>query len=340
MNTIKNYILILTLFLSGISFAQNVEFKRGNFRDNIDGYKEASDAIDKGEEFFEAGLEDIFNVRDPKLKFDKALKQFLIAQKLNPDNGLNNYRVGVCYIHSSTPYKAIEHLEKAYKLAPECDPFLYYYHGNALQLKSDFNAALKSYSKFEENYRKSDNFSKFVSKRKRECEAAKKFKSDPIRCWVDNVSPLNTDADEIAPSITTDGSEIIFSSNRKNGNSPNEVGKYDHDMYISYNNKGTWDAPKPIPGSINSPLNDIVNNLSYDGTKLLMHKENEGQIDIYESVLKGADWGYPEIMPRAICTKKTDDKYASYSHDGYNITFARGNESRSNGTDIMYRNEE
>merc|ERR1711991_192989 len=149
-------------------------------------------------------------------------------------------------------------------------------------------------------------------------------------------SALNTEYDEIAPSITTDGSEIIFSSNRKNGNSPNEVGMYDHDIYTSTFSEGKWDKVKPIRGSVNSKENDVVNNLAFDGTKMLLHKEKDGYEAVFESMLKGADWSYPEVLPRQISTDRTNDMYAAYSHDGWSIFFARGNESRSNGTDIMY----
>ena len=330
------YILFPCFLLAGFVYGQNIEFKRSNFKDDIDAYKEAKDAIDKGEEFFEQGSEAVFQVQDPDEAFKKALEQFQIAQNLNPDNALNNFRIGVCYIYSTSPYEAIPYLEKAHELDPECDDFLYYYHGNALQLKGDFDKALNSYSKFTDAYRKADNFSKFVTMRKRECENAKKYKSDPERCWVDNVKPLNSAQDDIAPSITTDGSEIIFSSNRPNDNSPNEFDEYDHDIYNAFIENGDWSKVKPIRGNINSSKDDVVNNLSYDGTSMLLHKKNDGQEDIFESVLDGAQWSYPEVMPRQISSKKSKEMYASYSHDGYNIFFSRGNESRSNGTDIMY----
>lgn len=333
---LKYISICILLFTANLLIAQNVDFKRSNFKDDIDGFKNAQDAIDKGEELFEVASEAVFNVQDPGLGFAKALQQFKIAQDLNPDNALNNFRIGVCYINSSEPYKSISYLEKANKLDPDCDPFLHYYYGFSLQLKGEFDSAIEAYKKFEDNYRKSDNFSKFVSMRKKECDNAKKYISDPERVWVDNIESLNTEHDEIAPSITTDGSELIFSSNRPNGNKPNEVNQYDHDIFVSYFDDGEWRAPKPLPGDVNSKEDDIVNNLAYDGTSMLLHKNNEGQTDIYESQLKGAKWGYPEIMPRQISSDRANEKYASYNHDGYNIFFARDNENRSNGSNIMY----
>ncbi len=332
----NKYILVIALLLSGLLSAQNVEFKRKNFKDDVDGFKNATDAISKGEVFFTQGSTAIFEVKDPGLFFIKALKQFEIAQNLNPNNALNNYRIGVCYIHSTSPYKAIPYLYKANELNPECDPFLYYYLGLAQQLDSKVDDAATSFKKFENSYKKADNFSKFTALHKRQLDFAKKYKSDPTRCWVDNVKVLNTEYDEIAPTITMDGSELIFSSNRPNGNKPNEVGQYDHDIYVSYNNEGTWQKVKPIPGTVNSSLNDIVNNLSFDGTKLLISKDNDGQSDIYESKLDGAKWSTPEILPYQISSKRTNDMYGAYSPDGYNITFSREINTANRGTDIMY----
>ncbi|MDX1652789.1 MAG: OmpA family protein [Brumimicrobium sp.] len=336
MKLLNKYTLFLLSLASLSAFAQNVDFKRSNFKDDVDGFKKATDAIDQGVVFFEAGSEAIFLVQDPGLNFQKALTLFEIAQKLNPNNALNNFRIGVSYIHSTSPYKAIPYLEKAHSLDPNCDPFLYYYHGNALQLKGEFDQALESYKKFEENYRKADNFNKFVSMRKKECENAKKYISDPERVWVDNIKGINTAFDEIAPSISTDGAEIVFSSNRKNNNKPNEVGAYDYDIYSSYFSDGEWQTVKPIPGSVNSPVDDVVNNLYYDGTKMLLHKDNNGQMDIYESFLVGANWKAPEIMNRNISSERSNDMYASYNHDGWNIYFSRDNDSRTNGTEIVY----
>jgi len=335
MNTRNILILTMLLIFGGLQ-AQNIDFKRSNFRDNVDGFKEAKDAIDKGEEYFTAASEAIFEVRDPGLNFKLALEQFLIAQKLNPDNGLNNFRIGVCHLYSTSPYKGFEFINKAQKLDADCDPFLPYYVGFVLQLEGKFDEAIKAYKDFENGYRKSDNFSRFVSMRKKECENAKKYMAQPERVWVDNVEPINTEYDEIAPSVTTDGGELIFSSNRPNGHKPNEVSEYDHDIFVAYFRDGVWSKPEPAPGKVNSNNDDIVNNLSYDGTKMLLHKDNDGQMDIYESELKGANWSYPEILNRNISSPRANETYASYNHDGYNIYFARDNENRSNGSNIMY----
>ena len=338
MRTMKNvlYTLAFITGFSSLTFAQNVEFKKANFKENVEEFKAVETAIKEADEFFELGSAAIFEVKSPEQNFKKALLRYERAQKLNPNNGLNNFRIGVCHIYSSSPYKAPAFIKKALELDPECDPFIQYYLGYSLQLEEDFDGALSAYKKFEDGYKKADNFSKFVGMRKKECQNAKKAVSDPERVWVDNIEELNSANDEIAPSITTDGSQIIFSSNRPNSNTPNDVNEYDHDIFTAFFNNGIWQKPNPINGSVNTNKDDIVNNLSYDGTRMLLHKDNEGQIDIYESVLTGAKWGPADILPRQISTPQVNEIYASYNHDGYNIFFARDSETRSNGFEIMY----
>ena len=333
----KQHILsIIATFLVTVTFGQNVDFKSANFKENKEGLKKAQDAIKVGEEFFTLGNEAIFQVQNPGLNYKKALEQFEIAQSVNSNNALNNFRIGVCYANSTDPSKSIAYLKKAHELDPACDPFLQYYYGYALQLESKFDDALKAYTAFEEGYKKADNFSKFVTLHKSECKNARGSVQAPIRAWVDNVSSLNTEYNDFAPSISTDGSEIIFTSNRPNGHTPNEVNEYDNDIYAATLSEMKWSSPKQIKGGVNTEADDVSNNLSFDGTKMLMHREIDGQMDIFESQLKGLTWSDPKKLHFQISSTRANEVYASYSNDGWSIFFARDNANRSTGFDIMY----
>ena len=328
------YSILISLY-STIALSQNIEFKASNFKDSKDKLKLATDAIEHGDEFLKIANEAIFQVQNPGLNFQKALSNYLQAQAFNPNNGELNFKIGVCYANSTSPYKCIEFIKHALSLDPACDPFLMYYLGYANQLEEQFDEALKAYETFETTYKKADNFNKFVSQHKDECALAKSEKANPKRVWVDNVSALNSEQDDIAPSITTDGTELIFSSNRPNEHTPNEVGGFDFDIYNTTLNKGKWSQPKHISGQLNSSSDDVANTLSYDGTKLLMHRDMAGQYDIFESKLYGEYWSAPVLAHNAISTNKANEKYAAYSSDGWSIFFSRDNDSRSNGFDIM-----
>ena len=333
----KKYILsAFVAFFSMLAFAQNVEFKAANFKDDKEGLKKAEEAIKKGDEFLALGNEAIFQVQSPGFNYQKALKEYLVAQKFNPNNGHLNFKVGVCYAYSTDPTKCIEFFKKANTLDPACDPFMNYYLGYAYQLEEKFDDATKAYVAFETNYKKADNFTKFVSQRKNECKLAKTAKAAPVRAWVDNVPSLNSEFDEISPSITTDGSELILTSNRPNGHATNEVGGYDKDIYTASLSDGKWSTPKAIAGPINSDGDDVSNSMNYDGTKLLLHRLVNGQYDIFESKLSGLNWSNPAPAHFAISSSKANEQYGTYSDDGWSIYFMRDNDSRANGFDIMY----
>lgn len=318
------------------SFGQNVEFKAANFKDDKEGLKTAVDHIKIGDEAFELGNEAVFVVKDPSTHYNKALNHYLKAQDFNPENGSLNYKIGVCYINSSYSFKGIEFIQKAVKLDPGCDNFIKYYNAVSLQLQGKFSAAIKEFEAFEADYRKADNFSKFVSQHKKECRAANGATKSPIRAWVDNVSELNTEFNDFAPSISTDGSELILTSDRPNSHTPDEYGNYDKDIYSSTLNQGVWSSPKPVSGAVNTEADEVSNNLSYDGTKMLLHRMVDGQNDIFESTLNGIDWSDPNKMVFQISSSKANETYAAYSHDGWSIFFSRDNATRSNGTEVMY----
>lgn len=326
---------IISIFCIGAN-AQNVDFKSANFKDDKEGLKKATDAIKTGDEYYELANEAIFLVKSPGLNYELALKNYSVAQEFNPNNGLLNFKIGVCYANSPYSEKCIPYLYKAMELDPGCDPFLNFYYGYALQLDNKFNEAIKAYETFENEYRKADNFNKFVSQRKNECKAARGAIENPIRAWVDNVAELNTAYNDFAPSISTDGGEIVYTSDRPNGHTPNEAGSYDKDIYTSSYSDREWSKPLQLKGGVNTPSDDVSNNISYDGTKMLLHREVDGQIDIFESSLNGLNWTDPVKMPFQISSPKANEVYAAYSEDGWSIYFGRDNETRSNGFEIMY----
>lgn len=332
----KTLFAILTLFAGLTAFSQNIDFKAANFKDDKDGLKKATDAIKAGDEFFKIANEAVFATQSPGLNYKKALTQYEIAQKFNPNNALNNFKLGVCYLNTTDPGKGTSYIEKAYELDKMCDPFMDYYHGYSLQLEGKFDEATKAYTDFETSYKKADNFSKFVALHKNECKNARASVATPIRAWVDNISELNSEFDDFAPSISTDGGEIIYSSNRPNGHTPNEVGDYDYDIYTSTSSDLKWAKPIAIVGGVNTTSDDVSNNLNFNGTKMLLHREDNGQMDIYESELKGMYWSDPKKMHFQISSPRANEIYGAYSNDGWSIFFSRDNATRSTGFDVMF----
>jgi outer membrane protein OmpA-like peptidoglycan-associated protein/tetratricopeptide (TPR) repeat protein len=335
-----NKLRIITIILFCVCvqtlLAQNVEFKASNFKTDKEGFKSAEAAIKFGDIYFEKGNELFFGVKELGDNYIIARRSYEKAQQFNPNNGLLNFKIGVCYANSSSPSKSFEFFKKSNELDPSCDPFLTYYLGYSAQLQSNFDEAIKLYTKFETEYKKADAFVKFVDQRKKECDIAKKTIQSPLRVWVDNVTVLNTDNDDVAPSVSVDGGEMVFSSKRKNENPADSLGNYDFDIYSSSLTKGVWSSPERLTGVINTKNDDVVNTISYDGNSMLLHRTINNQSDIYESKLNGALWSDPIIMNQNISNAKFNDRFGCYNHDGYKIYFIRDNEDNTNGYQIVY----
>jgi outer membrane protein OmpA-like peptidoglycan-associated protein/tetratricopeptide (TPR) repeat protein len=332
----KRFILltILCFTFGAISFGQDVEFKASNFKDDKEGFKKAKEELEKGTELWELGNQAVFMVKDPGLNYKKALQHFEKAYKFNPKSAEVNFKIGVCYANSSDKAKCLKYFEDAYKLNPSVHPFMNYYMGYTKQLEGEYKKAISFYDNFITEYKKADNFSKFVKKRKKECVSAIKLEDDPKRVWVDNIEEINTSYNDFAPTITMDGEELVFSSNRPNSHAPNEVGEFDDDIYVTTFENGKWAKVKPIKGDINTDKNDITNNLSFDGTSLLISQINSGgNYDIYETFLKGDHWTKPVSFSPNI-NYKANDTYACYDPGNVYIYYARDNANGNRGYDI------
>ena len=333
----KNCLLILiTCSLGFFTFSQNVEFKSSNFKGDKEGFKKVEAVLELGDSYFEKANRLLFGVKDYKGNFIYAKKQYDIAQNFNPSNALLNFKIGVCLFNSANPESALSYFNKAKELDPNCDPFLHYYFGRLAQLDGKYDEAIAFYLKFTTDNKKAAEFTKFIDQRKKECENAKKSTAAPLRVWVDNVTILNSEKDDIAPSFSVVGGDMLFSSKRKNDNTPDSIGEYDFDIYASSTAQGNWLAPKKLYGDINSKVDDVVNTISYDGTTLLMHRSVNNQSDIFESKLVGANWSTPESMNTNISNPKYNDRFACYNHTGYKIYFIRDNEEAENGFQAVY----
>lgn len=337
MNKIRLSIFVGLFFIGGVSLAQDVEFKAGNFKEQKDEFKAALEHFEKGQEFLKAGNEAIYAVVDPGNNFKAAIKEFDIAYKFNSKSALLNFYLGNAYLYTNEKYKAKKYLDEAFKLNPEVDDFMDFYRGMAAQLDMDFANAIKLYKKFEANSKSKqiESLGRMLTQRIKECQSGTELVAKPERVWIDNVKNLNSAQDDYSPCITTDGTTIMITSTRSNGHQPNEVGDYDGDIYVSEYENGKWSAPKNMGAPLNTQFDETASMLSYDGTKLLSFKKEGDDYNVYESKLSGRNWSSPEAMHRSLNTI-ANQTYASYSTNRRRIYIVTdkltGGESK--GTDI------
>ncbi|HIO67191.1 MAG TPA: hypothetical protein EYN41_02550, partial [Flavobacteriales bacterium] len=125
-------------------------------------------------------------------------------------------------------------------------------------------------------------------------------------------------------SISADESILMFTSRRK-GSTGEEYDDYAQeyleDIYISLNENGEWSKPKNLGKPVNTPRNDAIAGLSFDGQRLFVYRDDEdGNGDIYESKLKGEKWSEVTKFSEPI-NSEHHESTACLAYDGKTLYF-------------------
>lgn len=139
--------------------------------------------------------------------------------------------------------------------------------------------------------------------------------------------PINTDGDDFAPSVTSDGKVMVFSSKL-----PEEE---DHNIYISYFTNGQWSKPEYFT-VLNSKFNDETPYITPDATTIVFASDRDGSMlppkdqygddrityDLYISQKKDGKWSEPVRIPGDVNTIE-NERSPSLSLDKKTIYFTR-----------------
>lgn len=253
-----------------------------------------------------------------KKDYEGALKFFESAQNLAPDNAEANFKVGVCYLHSEKKSRAVPHLEKAFRTHPEVDADIDYHLGMAYQYDHQYGKAAHHYNQFKNKNRK---LAHIVDNKIAECIVGDSLSKHPAYVVLENLGgDVNSIHHDYSPLVSTDGSTLIFTSNRSTDEYKLKSGTNYEDIYISKKQGDSWGIPQKISPNINVKYNDAAASLSHDGKTLFLYYE-EGAGDIYVSNLEGDEWTKPVPLNRNINTPLFWETSACISADGKKLYF-------------------
>lgn len=128
---------------------------------------------------------------------------------------------------------------------------------------------------------------------------------------------INTNKDEWDPCPTPDGRYIFFSTRDR------ADGYGNSDVFYSRNLNGNWQTAQNVGNAINGPNDETVDNVTVDGTGLLLSgtfSGTFGQFDIYFIQRDEQGWKTLEHLPYPINTKFVDEG-ACLSSDGKVLVF-------------------
>ena len=138
---------------------------------------------------------------------------------------------------------------------------------------------------------------------------------------------INTKDLEYFPSLTIDGSKMIF-TRRIAG---------DEDFYESNFINGKWSNAKPLGGKVNTNLNEGAQNISQDGQLLIFtgcnYPEGQGSCDLYFSVKTNNGWSEPQNLGPVVNTDFWESS-PSLSPDKRDLYFASSRAGGFGGRDI------
>tara|TARA_B100000214_G_scaffold230726_1_gene168199 strand:- start:2064 stop:4157 length:2094 start_codon:yes stop_codon:yes gene_type:complete len=285
------FLFFLFIFLSETLYTQNIEFKRTNFKTDKKGLKDAKNSIQVGDEFRDKAIINLINSKDAIYEAQNAIFHYYKAQSFNSNNADLNYKIGSMLLLTNDKELAKDYFEKALLFDIKLDDYFYFFYGIALQLDAKYDKALESYQYFLENSKKkiTNDFNLLVKKYIQECNYAPSLLENEQKVWIDNLT-INSEFDDWSPCLSTDGELLIFTSNRKNKNEVNDIGLYDQDIYFSNLSNNNFNNVSSL-SELNTINDDVAVGISYDGQRLLLYKEEDGNTDIYESKLSGDSWG-------------------------------------------------
>tara|TARA_R110002096_G_scaffold295939_1_gene490298 strand:+ start:1756 stop:5355 length:3600 start_codon:yes stop_codon:yes gene_type:complete len=294
-------------------------------------------------------------------RFAEALVLLESVYKNDKNNANINFNIGVAILNSNdvkSKEKALPYLKAASEnTSPNYKPFnpredrapvdTWYHLGLSQHSQYQFNEAKESFEKFRTFINDKHPLWSEIDKRINMAKYAQYALDNPINIKSENLgNKLNSFYPEYSPVVRIDESAIYFTSRRlrKDSSNLNQFDPYDgqrlEDIYVSYNDNGTWSEPTML--NISSTDNEATLNISIDGKTLFIYKDENSNGELYFSNLLNDSagietWSEPKKFGSDI-NSKAYETHVAISPDQRTLYFVSEREGGLGGRDIYYCN--
>ena len=276
---------------------------------------------------FEKGLDKIKLQKARHLylinNYAEALDLYQALYKTSQGNAMLSYRMAECYYKMKHYESAANHLEKAYRIAPDVHKELHLLYGKALHRLDELERAQEHYETCKKQLEEAAKgaIKEALGKNKlliaevddliERVQYARELTQNPVNVTIENMGEvINSPFEDYGPSLSADGKTMIFTSRRvgSKGGLMAPDHKYYEDIYITTWNeeKNRWYIAEGIQGRLNTDEHDASLSISPDGTMIYVYKNIEGVTksgDIYCSKLSSSGkWGAPRPLGKTINT--------------------------------------
>jgi len=270
--------------------------------------------------------------------YEEALPLYLKGIESGERDPMVHYKTGVCYeksVEIDQQIKAIPYFEYALKNTNTLPASVYYDLGNLYLKDENLEKAIDSFTKFRDRSNKSDKKAMALAEQALDkCSNAVVFMSVPRNTKVTRMNSIvNTRYTEYNPVVSADEGVLAFTALRPNTGKTRSGDKFIEEIYISYNQSGSWTEPVVVP--VASDFNVGTAGISPDGQRMMIFMggiNDPGSIFMIDRA--GESWSKPSLLANTINTPKYLESTASITPDGKVLYFASDRLGGQGGLDI------
>lgn len=161
--------------------------------------------------------------------------------------------------------------------------------------------------------------------------------SQPVRTGIRKLGgPVNTADDEYFPSLSVDGSILVFTRQFSDSTVPGKK-RIQESLFYSTWGDSTYRQPEELPYPINTPGNEGTQSLRQDGRIMFFtacsRPDTKGGCDLYYCVKTGDAWSNPANLGYPVNTRYWEST-PYLASDGKRLYFASNRPGGSGGMDI------
>lgn len=308
----------------------DVKIVKKDFKVDKEGFREAWKNISEGDESYllGGGL------------YPEALVKYLAALRYNSANAALNYKIGVSCLYGDKPDQALEYFLAARDADPDIAPDIMLLTGLAYQSKGDYGMAIDCFNIYSDMNIGSKKMDSRVNRYIRECTIAISMAGKGKEAEILNMGvSINTESDDYAPVVVSDGSLIYFTSRRavqQKGERNKADMKFDESVFLSTGNKGTW-SPSGIAGkNIATELNEGVLYVNNENTLMYLYIGWSGNGDIYVSEFNKGKWSVPVPVGGNINSQARETSFAVTASTDERFFTSDRKKDGMGGRDIWY----
>ena len=275
--------------------------------------------------------------------YDSALPQYRDLVKSDPQNAVNNFRLGFCYLkgHANKSHAA-QYLEKGISPKDKTKENNFYL-GLAYHYDRRWDEAIEKYGQYKSAGGKAMKGFLDPGRLMEMCENGQELEAGPsVKVTYTNMGKLiNTPDDEYTPMVSGDGRSLAFSSRRKgNLGLPSEELGFPADVFLSsFKDSVGWSKAKGAGVNINTDGDEEVAGINSLADVLLLNVNNaDGANDLAMSMMKGKSYQKYSLLS-SINNPQNLETSACLSNDGKTLYFSaemneKGKKTGQGGFDI------